>query len=273
VRALLRLEHGEIELDLSRPHSLAVALDFCAGRQPRHFGASPATTQPYSVPGFSGSVALGASCNCNSITLIPHCNTTHTESVAHLTTDGPDAYKVAPFGLIPAVLVSVQPVDGATSGETSEPAPKLGDLLITRGALQQQWPGHVPFAPRAVIVRTLPNEQEKRHRDYTVQTPPFLSQEAARWLAERAIEHLIVDLPSIDRTYDDGRLTAHRAFFGLPSGSRTLHEARRAQATITELAYIPDTVADGPCLIEIQVPAIAGDAVPSRPLLYELRAR
>jgi hypothetical protein len=27
-------------------------------------------------------------------------------------------------------------------------------------------------------------------------------------------------------------------------------------------------VADGPYLLEIQVPAIGGDAVPSRPLLY-----
>jgi hypothetical protein len=44
--------------------------------------------------------------------------------------------------------------------------------------------------------------------------------------------------------------------------------AGRPRSPVTELAYIPTAVADGPYLLEIQVPAIAGDAVPSRPLLY-----
>jgi hypothetical protein len=65
-------------------------------------------------------------------------------------------------------------------------------------------------------------------------------------------------------------LTAHRLFFGLPPGSSTLSQAARARSTITELAYIPDSAADGPYLLELQVPALGGDAVPSRPLLYSL---
>ena len=61
---------------------------------------------------------------------------------------------------------------------------------------------------------------------------------------------------------------AHRVFFGLPRGARSLALAGRLRSTVTELAYIPTAVADGPYLLEIQVPAIGGDAVPSRPLLY-----
>jgi hypothetical protein len=57
-------------------------------------------------------------------------------------------------------------------------------------------------------------------------------------------------------------------FFGLPRGSTALAEAERPRSTITELAYIPDDVTDGPYLLQIQVPALGGDAVPSRPLLY-----
>jgi hypothetical protein len=82
--------------------------------------------------------------------------------------------------------------------------------------------------------------------------------------------HLVVDLPSIDRAQDEGRLTAHRIFFGLPPAVTQLSAATRATATVTELAYIPESVADGPYLLELQVPALGGDAVPSRPLLYRL---
>jgi hypothetical protein len=47
---------------------------------------------------------------------------------------------------------------------------------------------------------------------------------------------------------------------------------RRAQCTITELAYIDEAVLDGPYFLELQIPALGGDAVPSRPLLFSLRA-
>ena len=120
------------------------------------------------------------------------------------------------------------------------------------------------------MIRTLPNTPDKRVRDYTGQTPPYLTQEAAQWLVERGIMHLVVDLPSIDRAHDEGRLTAHRIFFGLPPAVTQLAAATRATATVTELAYIPESVADGPYLLELQVPALGGDAVPSRPLLYRL---
>ena len=80
----------------------------------------------------------------------------------------------------------------------------------------------------------------------------------------------MVDLPSIDRARDEGRLTAHRLFFGLPSGESALARALRPQCTVTELAYIPDEAADGAYFLQLQVPAINGDAVPSRPLLYRL---
>jgi hypothetical protein len=87
-------------------------------------------------------------------------------------------------------------------------------------------------------------------------------------LVGRGVLHLVVDVPSIDRAHDEGRLTAHRLFFGLPRGEVRLAAATRASATITELAFIPDSIADGAYLLELQVPALTGDAVPSRPLLY-----
>jgi len=283
---LMNFKNGEVRVDLTSPISLAIDLDF-SHAQPRHFGAPPATSRPFAVPGFSGSVAHGASCNCQTLTLVPHCNGTHTECVGHLTREPVDAHRVAPLGLLPTLLVSIEPIDAATSRESTDPVPRPGDKLITRQALERSWLAATaaraaseartesrsqpaPFEPRALIIRTLPNTPTKRHRDYSDSTPPYLSREAAELLVDRGIEHLVVDLPSIDRSHDEGRLTAHRIFFGLPPGSTELAQATRARATVTELAYIPDAVTDGLYLLELQVPALGGDAVPSRPLLYAL---
>jgi len=265
---MLRARVGSREIQLSRPVSLAIELDFSKD-QPRHFGAPQASTRPFAVPGFSGSVEQGASCNCHILTLIAHCNGTHTECVGHLTREPIDAHRIAPLGLVPAFLVSIEPTNTRTSGESTEPAPESTDLLITRRALEKSWP-NAPLEPRALVIRTLPNHSGKQHQDYTNRTPPYLSREAAQLLVERGIEHLVVDMPSIDRAHDEGYLTAHRIFFGLPRGDTTLGHASRANATVTELAYIPDSVSDGPCFLELQVPALGGDAVPSRPLLYSI---
>lgn len=269
MKAQLPVDGREVRVDLARPLDLSVEIDF-EGPQVRHFGAPPAGSRPWSVPGFSGSVAHGASCNCASITLVPHCNGTHTECAGHLTREALHAHRIVPRQLLPALLLSVKPLPPARTAESSDPAPQAEDRLVTRSALLEAWPRQPPFAPRALLIRTLPNEPAKRTRDYTAATPPYLTREAAHFLVERGIEHLVVDLPSIDRAHDEGRLTAHRLFFGLPPGESALARAIRPQCTITELAYMPDDAADGGYLVQLQVPAINGDAVPSRPLLYRL---
>jgi arylformamidase len=288
---LISFGNVEVRVDLASPVSLAIDLDF-AQAQPRHFSAPPATSHPFAVPGFSGSVAQGASCNCQTLTLTPHCNGTHTECVGHLTREHVDAHRVAPLGFVPALLVSIEPVDAKACRESTNPAPQAADQLITRDALARSWlaateasaadgprefpssasesSSRAPFVPHALIIRTLPNTPSKQHQDYSDSTPPYLTREAANLLVERGIEHLVVDLPSIDRSHDEGCLTAHRIFFGLPSGSTALAQATRAHATVTEIAYIPDSAPDGLYLLELQVPALGGDAVPSRPLLYRL---
>ena len=270
LNARLQLDGSEVLIDLSRPFDLSLEIDFEAA-QVRHFGAPRASSRPYAVPGFSGSVTRGASCNCDSITVIPHCNGTHTESAGHLTREPLHAQRIVPRGLLPALLLSVKPVPAGQTAESSDPAPQVEDRMVTRSALQAAWP-QLPFTPRALVIRTLPNDAGKRTRDYTDITPPYLTREAAQYLVARGIEHLVVDLPSIDRGHDEGRLTAHRLFFGLSPGEAALASATRSQCTITELAYVPDDGTDGPYFLQLQVPAINGDAVPSRPLLYRLAA-
>jgi arylformamidase len=275
VHARVMIDGHELAIDLSHPVDLTIELDF-TGPQPRHFGAPRANSRPYESPGFDfkGSVERGASCNCSIIVLIPHCNGTHTECAGHLTRERLDAWRTAPVGLVPALLLSVEPEtvasEEADASESTEPPPRPGDRLITARAIERSWPRRTPFRPRALIVRTLPNDPDKRGRDYSGGNPPYLSQQAAQLLVTRSIAHLIVDAPSIDRGHDEGQLTAHRIFFGLPPKSVELGAVTRRDATITELAFVPDEAADGAYLLELQVPALCGDAVPSRPLLYRL---
>jgi len=272
---IAELNYGgqKVRAALDRGVSLAIAVEFGAAG-PRHFGAPAPIAVPYSVGGFSGSVATGASCNCSVMSLNPHCQMTHTESVAHLTREPGDAWRVVPRGLLPAVVVSVIPEPARESSESTDPQPWATDALITKRRLRAAWPMTRPAAnhvePVAAIVRTLPNDPGKRTRDYTDLVPPFFTREAIEWLVEKRIEHLVVDVPSIDRTHDEGHLVGHRLFFGLPPGSHARGDAARSRSTITEFAFIPDEVADGPCILSLAVPAIGGDAVPSQPIVYPL---
>ncbi len=271
-RLCLDPESGrELLIDFAAPVSLAIELDF-DGPQPRHFAAPPARSAPYRVGSFEGEVRRGASCNCRSLTLIPHCNGTHTESAGHLTLRSRPLHQFVPAAPLPALLLTVTPQPSLPGGEDSVPAPLPGDRLVTRAALLAAWPADPLVRPRALVIRTLPNEPAKARRDYSVLNPPYLSRQAVAELVARGIEHLVLDLPSLDRTQDEGLLTGHRLFFGLPAGSTELNDATRAQCTVTEFAYMPPELLDGCYALQLQLPAFAGDAVPSRPLLFPVRA-
>lgn len=260
-----------LSVDFGGAVSLALPLNL-DGAQPRHFGAPPASSRPFIVGDFNGEVRRGASCNCRSVTIVPHCNGTHTEGVAHLTTDGPDVLDHVPLIPLPALVLSLAPVAVAQTAEDTLPAPQAGDRLVTQAALDAAWPTRLPFAPQVLVIRTR-RDEDHRSQDDSDPNPPYLSRQAAQAIVARGIEHLVLDLPSADRTDDDGKLTAHRVYFGLPVGSTSRADATRAQCTITELARIPDSVPDGPCAVQLHLAPWSGDAVPSRPIYLPLKTR
>ena len=247
------------DVDFSAATSLALALDF-EGDHPRHFGAPAAHSSAFRTEGFEGEVARGASCNCRSITLIPHCNGTHTESASHLTVEQLLLHEIAPLAPVPALLLTLAPRPAGSTAEDSDPVPQSGDHLLTRGDLVAAWQRHLSGRPRALMLRsgTRPGAMSDN--------PPYLTRQLMTEIVARGIEHLVVDLPSVDRSHDQGRLTAHRLFFGLAPGENDLAAATRAHCTITELASFPGHLSDGPCALQLQLPAFSGDAVPSRPL-------
>ncbi len=248
---------------------ISIPLDF-GGRQPKHFGAPPALSEPLQADGFVGDVRAGGSCNCEVLTLTPHCNGTHTECIGHVSRQRVSVAGKALSPLLLAALVSVEPVDVARSDETADPSPRAGDRLITAAALSNALDdlGELPEpAPSALAVRTLPNEAAKRTMDYTSgPIPPYFSLEAVGLMVARGIRHLLCDLPSIDRSHDEGRLAGHRLFWGLAG----VAAGDRADATVTEMIYVPDMVADGFYALSLQLPPFMSDAAPSRPLLYPL---
>jgi kynurenine formamidase len=256
--------------DLSDPLSLAMPLDF-DGVQPNHFGAPRAHAQALSDGGFVGDVRRGGTVNCEVLTLVPHCNGTHTECVGHVTSDRIAVHEVLKGGLHVARLVSVRPEPVGASGEARDPEAADDEPVISARVLYDAL-GRLPGHSAAVVIRTLPNDSAKLGRAYAGAAPaPYLTPDAARVLVAAGVRHVVVDVPSLDRAHDGGRLAAHRTFWGLPPGGRRMHDAERGDCTITELAWIAPTIRDGWYLMSLQIPALMTDAVPSRPLLYPAR--
>lgn len=251
-------------------YDISIPLAFDAP-QPRFFGASPATETALAAGSFTGEVRRGGSCNCSTYTITPHCNGTHTECIGHLTAERISIRDVSDEHLSAALLISVTPEPIETGPERPDTPVQAGDRLITRALLASAALPHDPSQYRALIVRTLPNEATKLHRNYdSGNMPPYFSADAMDWIARHAIRQLVVDLPSVDRASDEGRLTAHRIFWGMPPGATALSNQSRRGATITELAFIDDSIPDGPYLLNLQVAPFVADAAPSRPILIPL---
>jgi hypothetical protein len=101
------------------------------------------------------------------------------------------------------------------------------------------------------------------------EVPPFFAEEAIKLIVELGFKHLLVDLPSIDRLYDEGKLSNHRLFWNIEHGSFETNAGTRMHSTITELIYVPDSVADGQYLLNLQIAPFESDASPSRPVIFK----
>jgi arylformamidase len=273
----LLLQHAgrRYAVDVAGGVSLAIPLD-PHGAQPTHFGAPAAHAAPLAAGGFTGDTRLGGSCNCETITLVPHCNGTHTEGPGHVTRERLSVHDRATEALQLAALVTVTAEDAAACGETSDPAPQPGDRLITARGIEAALAAldlRADARCSALVVRTLPIGVDARARDWMAPPlPPYFSLEAMALLVARGVRHLLTDLPSVDRLLDEGRLAGHRVFFGLPPGSCAAAEVGRPESTITEMICVPATLADGLYALSLQLAPWVTDATPSRPLLYPLEA-
>lgn len=205
----------------------------------------------YQDGAFVGSMERGAPCNLESITFTPHGNGTHTECIGHIVEDQYFVNEQIQVSWLTASLQSASPSPIGPS-----------DLQIEEKDIDWDILG-LPEV-NALIIRTLPNSIDKKKFQCSGTNPPFLSSELTGKLASHGIDHLLVDLPSIDKEEDQGVLAAHNAFWNTGG-------ALRLSASITEFIFVPSDLEDGLYALDLNVARFQSDAAPSRPTIFGLK--
>ena len=247
----IHLNYGgkEYHCDLSRPLDISIPVG-----DVRCFYAHPYIAKPYESGSYVGSVEKGSPVNFYEVNMNPHGHGTHTEGLGHITRDHESISEALSNYHFIARLITIPIIESPE-----------GDHVITADDIKKAY--HNPL-PHALIIRTLPNPVEKRSIDYSGTNPAYLDLSAIEHLVANGVKHLLLDLPSVDKEEDEGKLVAHRAFWNVVKDEATLKS--RKDHTITELIYVPAYVEDGLFLLNIQTPSMKLDAVPSRPVLYKL---
>jgi kynurenine formamidase len=135
-----------------------------------------------------------------------------------------------------------------------------GDFVFTKKQLELALNN---LNPEAIVIRSLSNGLNKLTMQYSDTNPPYILEEAIHYLNEIGVQHLLVDLPSIDKENDEGKLLAHHAFWQYPNNTQF-------QKTITEFIYVANEVNDGTFILNLQIASFENDASPSKPILYKI---
>ena len=239
-------KNNEYRIDLSKP--LDISLSLRGDEKNVAWYLKPPRIEPVKDGNWTAKVTQGASVNFNNVFFNPHAHTTHTECVGHITPEFRSVNESLKRFFFLAKLISVEPtVHGVDHVITKEQLTKL----FQKGDSE------------AIIIRTLPNSFAKRSAKYSHSNWPYLEENAAKYLRECGVDHLLIDLPSVDKEKDEGKLLAHKAFWNYPKNTRF-------DATITELIYAPSKVEDGFYILNLQPASFENDAAPSRPVLYKI---
>jgi kynurenine formamidase len=245
--ATIQYNSKKYQIDLSQPLDISIPMRASKSNVNAWYLEEP-KIEPVKDGEWIATVKDGACINFNNIFFNPHGHGTHTECVGHITEKVHSINQNLKQFFFLAEVVTVPPE-------------KLkGDFVISKKQLQ--------FAlgnkkRDAIVIRTLPNTKEKLTAQYSHTNPTYLSEEAAQYLKEKNIKHLLIDLPSVDKEKDDCELLAHNAFWNT-SGKL------RMDATITELIFVPNSIEDGTYFLNLQIAPFENDATPSKPVLYKI---
>ena len=245
--ATIQYNSKKLQIDLSLPVDISIPLS-ASKRNVNAWYLDAPTIEPAKDGERIVSVAEGACVNFNNIFFNPHAHGTHTECVGHITEKTHSINQNLKQFFFLAEVVTVAPE-------------KLnGDFVISKKQLK--------FAignkkRDAIVVRTIPNTKEKLTAQYSHTNPPYLLEDAAVYLREKGVKHLLIDLPSVDKEKDECALLAHNAFWNTKGEIRL-------DATITEFIFVPNTVEDGVYFLNLQIAPFENDASPSKPVLYKV---
>ena len=247
-----------IEIDLSKPIDISIPLTNTDANpiawyiekpqiEPVRFGSEASE--------WIGKVSEGSSTNFNNIFFNPHGHGTHTECLGHITREFYSINQCLKQFFFTAELISVEPESIGN------------DLVITKAQIELAFNGKTP---ETIVVRTLPNLESKKHKNYSKTNPPYLLEEAATFIRESGIKHLLIDLPSVDREEDEGKLLAHKAFWNVKD-INNLNADARLDCTITEMIFVDESIQDGSYILNLQIASFENDASPSKPILYSVQ--
>jgi len=249
------IQHNDtiFKVDLSKPIDISIPLTNSENNPIAWYLDKP-VIEPVKMGDWVGKVSEGSSTNFNNIFFNPHGHGTHTECLGHITRDFYSINQALTQFFFTAELVSIVP---EAQGE---------DVIITRSQIETALQGK---SPEALIIRT-PNTEGKASKNYSNTNPAYLEEAAALLIRKAGIKHLLIDLPSVDREQDEGKLVSHKAFWNVKD-INSLNEDARHDATITEMVYVKDTIEDGSYLLNLQIASFENDASPSKPILYQIQ--
>ncbi len=213
------------------------------------FYAPPMSVSPVIAGDFVGDTQKGGPVNFMNVKLNPHGNGTHTECLGHVAKERYTINQCLKEFHFIAELVSVYPER------------VNGDKIITKKILEQATRNH--NQSKAIIIRTYPNDDLKLKTNYSGANPTYMEVEAIQYVLECGFEHLLIDLPSVDREEDGGKLAAHKTFWEYPNNPQT-------QRTISELIYVPNDIKDGLYFLQIQIASFEIDVSPSKIVIYQV---
>lgn len=252
----IQYKNTAFRIDLSKPIDVSIPLSNTEDNPIAWYIEKP-IIEPVRFGDWIGKVSEGSSStNFNNITFNPHGHGTHTECLGHITREFYSINQCLKQFFFTAELVSVQP---ELQGE---------DWVITKTQLEQALQGKTP---EALLIRTLPNDLAKLSKKYSNTNPPYIEEAGAVFIKNLGIAHLLIDLPSVDKENDEGKLLSHKAFWNV-SNVTVLNSDARMHCTITEMIYVPERVADGSYFLNLQIASFENDASPSKPVLYQIQS-
>lgn len=255
LNSMKALVDNKYQIDFSKPIDISITLTN-TDENPIAWYIEKPMIEPVRFGDWIGKVSEGSSStNFNNIFFNPHGHGTHTECLGHITKEFYSINQSLKTFFFLAELVSVEP---ELKGE---------DLVITKEQIEKALNGKTV---EAIVIRTLPNENEKRSKKYSNTNPPYLDEEASEFIRESGIKHLLIDLPSVDKEHDEGKLLAHKAFWNVKDVN-SLNDDARLDATITEMIFVADDIQDGSYLLNLQIASFENDASPSKPVLYKIQ--
>lgn len=252
-------------VDLNQPIDISIPLR-AGEKNVNAFHMPPVTIEPFRMGSFIGDVNAGGSCNVNNIFFNPHGHGTHTECVGHISKENYTINQCLKNFFFIAQLISVTPAekDGDKIITREQVATAIKNSQLVSDNSHYSSPNSQLPSINSLIIRTLPNNGDKPDKKYSGTNPPYLHHEAAKWISERGIEHLLLDVPSVDREDDGGKLLAHHQFWQYPANTRL-------NCTITELIYVHSSVPDGIYFLNLQIASFENDASPSKPVLFAIK--